>query len=91
MVPFNEENIKKNKEVMTQNAAAIGLIMAPIIEKAVKSVNDFADYIENKPTRTALIVATDSYPKCKCGSIHGLRKYKGKYYCSNCLDKKLRW
>ena len=28
---------------------------------------------------------------CKCKNTEALQKYRGKYYCPNCLDKKLRW
>lgn len=92
MAAYNEENIKKNREAMEKNAQAIRVILAPVIENVVKSVNDFADYLENKPPMAVVVVANDSsYPKCKCGSARGLTKYKGKYYCQNCLDKKLRW
>lgn len=76
--------------IMNLAAKAMETI-AQMIEKAAKSLNDFADYLENKPPRAVVVVVTDSNGICKCGSARGLTKYKGKYYCANCLDKKLRW
>ena len=91
MAAYNEENIKKNREAMEKNAQAIGAMLVPVMENVVKSVNDFAEYLENKPPRTVVVVANDSNGICKCGSARNLTKYKGKYYCANCLNKKLRW
>lgn len=40
MVAFNEENIKKNNEIMRKNWEALGKMMQPVFKEAIRSINN---------------------------------------------------
>jgi hypothetical protein len=65
---------------------------------ALKGAFNVASYYPNETSPssgnivgTVLVVDTSKPKTCKCGNEFDLQKYRGKYYCTNCLDKKLRW
>lgn len=45
MVAYNEENIKKNNEIMRKNWETFGKMMAPVFRDVIKSINNFLEQL----------------------------------------------